>query len=260
MLAMLSPLLRGEEQDRLKDKLLNAIAENYYRKMNVEDLKEKSLTEIMNGLDEDSKLIKSQTKELDFLRGFKKKKTVSDSRIIDRNIGVIRIEYFAERTDEEFQRTFADLKRQGANRFIIDLRGNSGGDFKSAVALLENFAPEGKVIATLKGRNSVKVYRSANTKPQRIEGMILMDHDTASSAELVAEALRNFQKVKLIGAATRGKHTVQSVISVGDQWLVLTSGTWQFGEDNEPGALTPDFLIEDRKRQLGKAIEILQKP
>ena len=98
---------------------------------------------------------------------------------------------------------------------MLDLRGNAGGLFTAAVKTAERFLPGG-IIVTAQGQtdDANKVYTSTTgNSASDLPMIVLVDHETASAAEVLAVALRDNRRAKLIGTATFGKGTVQKVIS-----------------------------------------------
>ncbi len=264
---MWSPLNgAGQNKDGLKESVITAIEQRYYKELNRTELEKISLSEIIELLDKDSSLVEGQTPDLDYLRGFKNKPTVTAPQMVSSSAGYIVVHSFAKTTPRELKKALKELKSRGADRIIIDLRGNSGGDFQAAISSLRLFLPKGKEIATLLKRKSGEVYRSRNSEFYDFSGVVLVDSRTASSAELVAETLRNIKGYQVIGTETQGKRTVQELIPVRNKWLALTIGTWHAGQGNmngrngkveDPRPLVPDFEIRDPLEQLKKASDVL---
>jgi carboxyl-terminal processing protease len=256
----------------LKEQVIQLIENHYYLPLNTAELEKKSLSEIFQVLDKDSSLISPSGKNLDFVRGFKKKTTLGNTSLLEEHIAYIPVTYFSGSTLTEFENAFKPLQQQGADKLILDLRGNPGGDFEAAIDFLEFFVPEGETISILTFRNNKKLLVAAgfmpvsqlktnapikSLPPTRSGGAvnamaILINAQTASCAELAAVTLRNFQKAKLIGTRTQGKKTVQRIYPVGSQWLALTVGTWT----KEP-FVVPDVEVTDPEEQLQKAISVL---
>lgn len=219
------------------------------------------MTEIFDLLDKDSSLVIRQKKELDYVRGFSKPKSIRESKLIGHHLAYINIEYFSKTTPKEFLIAYTNLKDQGAAHWILDLRGNPGGDLESCLSFLEYFVPEGNKLASIEFRNGTSVYRSKNRDPYHLSSLsILVDSGTASCAELVASALKNIQKASIIGNRTQGKRTVQRIIPLNDhQWFALTVGSWKSGEERlNQSPIEPDYPLDDAEKQLKKAIDMMQ--
>jgi len=215
------------ENERLKSAVIGAIEEHYFKDLDIAELRKKSLSEVFRTLDVDSSLVKTEPKSSDFVRGFEKVKTLKESKLVKNGIGYVRMEYFSRKSAIEFQQAYEGLKKQGANKLILDLRGNQGGVFETAIAFLEYFTPEGNTIAMLARKDKEIVYRSKRSKPLKFPMVVLVDSQTSSSAELVTAGLRDFSAVNVVGTETQGKRTVQRTIPVENLWLTLTVGTIQ---------------------------------
>jgi carboxyl-terminal processing protease len=132
----------------------------------------------------------------------------------DKDIGYIRIYSFQDSTPQEMKDALARLQTDGMKALILDLRGNPGGLFKSAVQVSELFLGEGAVVVFTQGQ--LKQFN----KPYKVEGgnpfqgpmMVLVDGDTASSAEILAGALKDHGRAKLLGQPTFGKGSIQEII------------------------------------------------
>jgi C-terminal peptidase prc len=107
------------------------------------------------------------------------------------------------------------MAMMGVKAVVLDLRGNDGGLFTAAIKTAEQFLPGG-IIVTAQGPSddANKVYTSTtgNTASD-LPMIVLVDNETASAAEVLAVALRDNRRARLIGTATFGKGTVQKVIS-----------------------------------------------
>jgi hypothetical protein len=133
----------------------------------------------------------------------------------DDTIAVIRITHFQPSTPQEVETELKRLMAGGVRAVVLDLRGNGGGLFTAAVKTAELFLPGG-IIVTAQGQtdDANKVYTSTTGNTAfDLPMIVLVDNETASAAEVLAIALRDNRRAKLIGTATFGKGTVQKVIS-----------------------------------------------
>jgi carboxyl-terminal processing protease len=132
-------------------------------------------------------------------------------------IGKLRINCFQESTLQEVKEALAQLQTDGMKVLILDLRGNPGGLFDSAVDVAELFLPEGIIVVPQshshilpeKYKKPIKV-RSLN--PLLVPMAVVIDGDTASSAEVLAGALKENGRATLIGTMTFGKGSIQCVL------------------------------------------------
>lgn len=132
------------------------------------------------------------------------------------NIAVMRITHFQPSTPQEVETELKKMAMTGSVRAVVlDLRGNAGGLFTAAIKTAEQFLPGG-IIVTAQGPSddANKVYTSTTgNAASDLPMIVLVDQETASAAEVLAVALRDNRRARLIGTATFGKGTVQKVIS-----------------------------------------------
>jgi carboxyl-terminal processing protease len=128
-------------------------------------------------------------------------------------VGLMRISHFQESTLQEVKEALASLQTDGMRVLILDLRGNPGGLFKSAVSVAELFLGAGVIVVT---RSQFPEYnrpfRADVGNPLAVPMAVLIDAETASSAEVLAGALKEHRRATLVGQTTFGKGTIQCVI------------------------------------------------
>jgi carboxyl-terminal processing protease len=132
-------------------------------------------------------------------------------------VGKMTISYFQETTLQEVREALASLQSGGMKVLILDLRGNPGGLFKSAVQVAELFLPEGIIVVSqthmqFKDKRLSGPIRAESMNPLLMPMVVLIDGDTASAAEVLAGALKDNGRAKLIGQTTFGKGSIQCVI------------------------------------------------
>lgn len=190
------------------------------------------------------------------------------------NVAYLRILRFEVSTPAEVDRTLKTLQMMNsAKALVIDLRGNPGGSFTAAIKTAERFLPAG-IIVTAQGAqpDATKVYTSTSgASATDLPAVLLVNGETASSAEVFAVALRENQRAKLVGTATFGKGSLQNVIrfTTGDEAdpitgkskpkagvrltiarLLSPNGTPITGV-----GVTPDSIERDPERQMDIALE-----
>jgi hypothetical protein len=127
--------------------------------------------------------------------------------------GLIVINQFQDSTLPEVREALLDLANKGARGLILDLRGNPGGLFKSAVQVAELFVGDGVIVHSqgqIKEYNQPYEVRGGHVCPLPL--VVLVDGDTASAAEVLAGALKDLGRARLIGQQTFGKGTIQATI------------------------------------------------
>jgi carboxyl-terminal processing protease len=165
-------------------------------------------------------------KDLEMVREVVKLTSVKDAKLLvkeqtgDFKVGYARITQFNVPTAEELARKLDDLEKQGMQAFILDLRYNPGGLLNSAVDVAGQFLEPGKLVVSTEGRvpSQDKIYRvSGSTKPRpRYPVAVLINNGSASGSEIVAGALKDYNRAILVGETTFGKGSVQSVIQLQD--------------------------------------------
>jgi len=182
------------------------------------------------------------------------------------DIGLIRISSFNEQTQEGLEDAIAKLKSQiGSDKikgWIIDLRNNPGGLLDQARSVSDTFLEQGEIVST-RGRNASETQRLNATPGDLTDGkpvVILINGGSASASEIVAGALQDHKRGKVIGTRSFGKGSVQTIIPLGSQGaLRLTTARYYTpsGTSIQAKGIVPDLLIEqdlpdDLKAQMGK--------
>jgi carboxyl-terminal processing protease len=132
------------------------------------------------------------------------------------DIGYVQIFNFQKTTPQELDAALVAFKEGGGKALILDLRGNAGGSFEAAVECARRFLASG-VIVTTKGpgaRLGKHMARGNTPIPLTMPLVVLVDEDTASAAEVLAAALKDNQRAKLIGQRTFGKGCSQRLLSL----------------------------------------------
>ncbi len=182
-------------------------------------------------------------------------------------IGYIRIFLFSDRTDEELKDAIEELKDLGMTHLLLDLRGNGGGLFDTAIDVASEFLSDGVILYQIEQDGKEQIYeakgRGMFTEPPMV---LLVDGGTASASEIVAGALQDRGRAILVGEKTYGKGSVQSVYDLSDGSSVhITSAQWLTPNRRQISkvGITPDLEVgiteEDRNQgrdpQLERAIE-----
>ena len=168
-------------------------------------------------------------------------------------IGIVRISSFRSTTTNEFREALARLQTLGIRGLLLDLRGNPGGAFKSALSSADLFLEGGTIVhAEGQVKEFNKSFTSNGQNPFLLPTVIMVDEDTASSAEILAGALQLNGKAKIVGNRTRGKGSVQCLIPIdkapwdklpGGVQLTVAKLRLPTGQTFERG-LSPDVKVE----------------
>ena len=162
----------------------------------------------------------------------------------NKKVGYLQITTFGSSIPNVVENILKDMKEQGVEHLIIDLRGNGGGYLDAAQNLLNLFIPEGETMFRVQPYQGKEiVYQaSAHQKYQFKEGYILVDKDSASASEVITGALKEICHYHVVGDTTYGKGTVQTqkTLSNSDilkytyaKWLT-PNGTWVHGKGIQP--------------------------
>ncbi|MBR5398395.1 MAG: hypothetical protein IK103_01220 [Bacteroidales bacterium] len=132
--------------------------------------------------------------------------------------GYIKLSSFTLNGSEDVRKALISLKDQGAQRIILDLRGNGGGLMDEATDIVSLFVPKGTLVATARGRGEGSSFSCVTDKAPvdtLIPLMVLVSSSSASSSEIVAGALQDLDRALVVGTRTYGKGLVQSFRPVG---------------------------------------------
>jgi carboxyl-terminal processing protease len=150
---------------------------------------------------------------------------VSYSGIIDKKYdksqyrtGYIKLEAFTSNGAEDVKKALISLKEQGADRIVLDLRGNGGGLMDQAIKIVSLFVPKGTVAVSQKGRieSENMTYKTmSDPVDTNIPLIVMVNSSSASSSEIVAGALQDLDRAVIIGTRTFGKGLVQAMRPVG---------------------------------------------
>ncbi len=144
--------------------------------------------------------------------------SVDVSYMINDRTGYIKINNFAMTTFDEFQKSLKELKSQGMNRLILDLRENSGGVMEAAIKIANQFLTEGQMIVYTLGRSQPKTEARATGKGEFETGdlVLLIDEYSASASEILAGAIQDNDRGTIIGRRSFGKGLVQEPVPFAD--------------------------------------------
>ena len=140
--------------------------------------------------------------------------------IVDSAVGFIKLTGFQDNTIKEVDNAIGRLTETGMKALVLDLRGNSGGLFESAVEVAKRFLPSG-IIATKqhldeKSNIITTLCEAKNPGALTIPLVVLIDDQTASSAEVLAGALKENNRATLVGQRTYGKGCTQYLLKLPD--------------------------------------------
>ncbi|GBF74018.1 hypothetical protein PA598K_02348 [Paenibacillus sp. 598K] len=145
-------------------------------------------------------------------------------------IGTIQIIRFSEDTATEFDTAVQALQAKGMRALILDLRMNPGGLLRPAIEIASRIVPKDEVIVQVvyKDEQHHVTHRSQQEEPWRLPVVVLVDQNSASSAEVLAAALKDSAGIEVVGVKTFGKGIVQTFQQFADHSVLkLTEAQWR---------------------------------
>ncbi len=195
------------------------------------------------------------------------------SKIIDNNVGYIRLTSFNENSSQQIKNAISKFnKNKNLNSFILDLRNNPGGLLSQAIKISDFFLENGEIVST-KSKRSSENRKWFAKKGDLIDGksiIVLINYGSASASEIVAGALKDHKRAIIIGENSYGKGSVQSIIPLKNKGAIrLTVSKYYLpsGKSISEIGITPDIEVEenaadfkintDTDNQLNFAIKLL---
>ncbi len=172
------------------------------------------------------------------------------ARMLDREIGYIKITQFQGLTGAEMEKALKKLMGTGMKQLVLDLRNDPGGLLDSSVEVSSMFLPKDKLVVYLQGRNASerKDYLSTgSTLYREYPVVVLVNAGSASASEIVAGALQDSKRAVIVGTQTFGKGSVQTVFPLeGGTGLRLTTAKYYTpsGRSIQNVGITPDIEVK----------------
>ena len=174
------------------------------------------------------------------------------SKIIDDEIGYIRLTSFNDNSSDQFKEKLKKIKKnKKIIAYILDLRNNPGGLLSQAIKITDFFLDNGEIVST-KGRKKSENKKWYANKGDIINGktlVVLINYGSASASEIVAGALKDHKRAILIGENSYGKGSVQSIIPLkNDGAIRLTISKYYLpsGKSISEIGVSPDIEVEEK--------------
>lgn len=144
--------------------------------------------------------------------------TIDAAYMITPTTGYLHINKFGANTFSEFLTSMFDLRAEGADSYIIDLRGNGGGYMEPAVMMANEFLDSGHLIVAMRGYNFDKDYLVSDGRGSYVKDdlVVLIDEMSASSSEIFAGAIQDNDRGLVVGRRSFGKGLVQHQLDLPD--------------------------------------------
>lgn len=139
----------------------------------------------------------------------------ADSYVAE-GVGVIRITEFNDNTPAQFKNALDNCIAQGAKGIIFDVRNNPGGTLESVAEILDMILPQGPIVSSTDKEGKTTILYESDSSELIFPMACLINGKSASSAELFAQALKDYQKAKLVGTQTFGKGSMQKIFPLSD--------------------------------------------
>ncbi len=194
-----------------------------------------------------------ETKDFTIVREIIKIKSIKFKEL-EEGIGYIKINQFQEQTSSDLSNAIEELMKKNITSLVLDLRNNPGGLLNSAVDVSSQFLTAGKLVVYIKDRKGDKVeYKSGKHKTNfNLPMIVLVNQGSASASEIVAGALKDWNRAVILGTQTFGKGSVQSVVPLGDgSALRLTTARYYTpkGISIQTTGITPDIIVKPEVKE-----------
>ncbi len=261
----------AEESGLKEGDLIVKVGDQYTKGMGLADV-----TALIKG-EEGTKVVltimregESETREVEVVRREMPKQTVTYTMLEDR-LAYIRISEFDRVTVDQFTDALATAKGSGMLGLILDLRDNPGGNLSAVIDVARRILPKGLVVYTEDKAGKRQDYNCDGESELTVPMVVLINGGSASASEVLAGAIKDYQKGILLGTTTFGKGIVQKYLSMSDGSAVkLTTSKYYTPKGNNIHGIgiEPDetlemdyekYLESGYDNQLERAKEILLK-
>ena len=168
------------------------------------------------------------------------------------NIAYIQIAEFADATPSQFNRAIDDVIQQGALGIVFDVRSNPGGTIDSVSQVLDRLLPEGDIVSATYRDGTTEVLAVSDAQQLEMPMAVVVNEETASAAELFAQALWDYEKAKTVGVTTYGKGLMQTIYRL-DDGSALDITVAKYNPPKSPNfdgvGVIPDYEVELTQEQ-----------
>lgn len=180
-----------------------------------------------------------------------------NAEMIDDEIGFVKFKEFNDTTPDQFNKRVNKLIDQDVKALIFDVRGVNTGVLRSVAQVLDKLLPEGVIVSSTDKDGNKSVLETSDATEIALPMAVLMNEKTSGEAELFAQAIKDYEKGKLVGAKTAGKGTAQTIIPLTDGSAIkLTTARYNppFSSSYDGIGVKPDFEVKMSDDQLEFAV------
>lgn len=181
------------------------------------------------------------------------------------DIAIVKLMQFGKLSETDLRPEMQRVQSQNPRGVVLDLRNNPGGLLHAATVVASNFLPKGSTVAIIRSRSGERreITEDAPTIDVSVPLVVLVNEGSASASEIVAAALQESQRAKVVGEKTFGKGTVQEVLEFSDKSsLKLTIAEWlsPLGNRIDGIGVQPDIGVaaSERDDQMARALTMLR--
>ena len=182
-----------------------------------------------------------------------------ESKILDDNIGYIKISEFASKTSSEFKNHYENLRKENIKGLIIDLRNNTGGVFEEVIEIAKILVPKGLIVYT-QDKNGNKEEIFSESEGIDIPLGVLINEYSASASEVLSGAIKDRECGTLVGQKTYGKGVIQGVYNMEDGSSIKVTIAEYYTPNGvciDGIGIEPHKIVKGEKQQLEEAIKII---
>jgi carboxyl-terminal processing protease len=167
-------------------------------------------------------------------------------------VGYISIDEFSSHAPEQMQQAIRNLNNQDVKGYVLDLRGNPGGLLYASIEIARMWLDEGEIVHTIDRKGGEQKFSANQSALTQLPLVVLVDGHSASASEILAGALKDNKRARVVGSTTFGKAVVQSVHSLSDgSGLAVTISRYYppSGIDINHKGISPDVKIDLTRAQ-----------
>ncbi len=167
-------------------------------------------------------------------------------------VGYIRLSEFSSHAAEQMHRAIEDLKGEGADSFVLDLRGNPGGLLNASIEIARMWLDSGGIVSTTDRAGNSQEAKATRSALTNLPMAVLVDGNSASASEILTGALQDNDRATVIGSKTFGKALVQSVHALSDGSGIAVTVAHYYtpaGTDISKKGISPDITVDLSEEQ-----------